>query len=313
MTRIVLKGGAGSGNHGHGGRPGKVGGSTATKLRGLSDVSLDSANQTFTGDLSNNKGSGTMKDFMDGRLDGQAGPSVLWADSTNFDRVHTKIDIQEQVYNRVPADMKAPPGTYTYGTDHRTLVDKDAVGQVVTQWAKDSNDSNKASLSVQEAASEEFGVPMSQFQQAKIGTYVVGGQYRPGIIENYERASNMTRQAERTILRAQYNNTQAQLQAAGYKPTDTVRLYRGIRDSSIDINTTANYQGNALESWSISPYIARGFGGAGNDSRALVAEVPVSSIFSTARTGNGCLNEGEVVVFGSIPGSIVTVVHPYGD
>lgn len=348
MTRIIkLKGGAGSGNWGHGGRPGKLGGSapksfvmsirsgrdaaqrqaaaktgkTASDtevLRPLTPVSVDEARLMQQLNYKYRYGDDeAMRDFMNGGAMGSAGPHTNWMNSTPDERSETKRDIANQVYDKIPDAMKAPAGFVDDGVDAKNFVTKDAVAGVVTQWAQDSNDSNTASLSVQEAASQEFKVPMSKFQQDSIVKTigVAGGEYRPGLIADHQRASNMTREAERAILRAQYNNTQTQLAAAGYKPTDTVRLYRGLNfGENAPAQGAANYQGNALESWSISPYTAANFavGSWENGARVVVANVPISSIFSTARTGNGCLNEGECVVFGSLAGSQVTVVDKSG-
>lgn len=63
-----------------------------------------------------------------------------------------------------------------------------------------------------------------------------------------------------------------------------------------------DYNGNAIESWSASPNIARDFG------RALMMDVPVKNIVSSARTGLGCLSEGEFIILGSIPGQRVEVI-----
>jgi len=37
----------------------------------------------------------------------------------------------------------------------------------------------------------------------------------------------------------------------------------------------------------------------------MVIDVPVTSVISTARTGMGCLTEGEVIILGSVPGTKV--------
>jgi len=99
-----------------------------------------------------------------------------------------------------------------------------------------------------------------------------------------------------------YDNTQKQLADAGFGPNETVRLYRGLKfdgEPTWKNGDVVEYKGNAIESWSVGQDTAREFG------YIAVADVPRTSIFSTARSGFGCLSEGEVIVFGSIPGSTV--------
>ena len=121
-----------------------------------------------------------------------------------------------------------------------------------------------------------------------------------------------------------YDNTQSWISERGLGPDDTVRLYRGISTGGGRVDEHAMfkqaeggnmpYNGNAIESWSISKAVARNFveqgGGIG---AVVVADVPVRNIISTARTGFGCISEGEMVIFGNIPGSQVLVDQVHGD
>jgi hypothetical protein len=108
-----------------------------------------------------------------------------------------------------------------------------------------------------------------------------------------------------------YNNTQEELHKAGYKSSDTVKLFRGVRydtDPKLSATPTATYKGNVLGSWSVSMREAGVFSEGNNFGAILAIDVPISSILSTARTGVGCMDEGEFVVFGSVPGSKVNII-----
>jgi len=101
-----------------------------------------------------------------------------------------------------------------------------------------------------------------------------------------------------------YDETQQRLIADGVP--ETVRLYRGVsfdlgdepawtHDGIVDVGT------NAMSSWSVDGTTARNFayGGKGKRGFVLMMDVPRSRILSTARTGFGCLPEGEFVVLGN--------------
>ena len=55
-----------------------------------------------------------------------------------------------------------------------------------------------------------------------------------------------------------------------------------------------------MESWSVGKHIAYNFSGSRAKGSVVVADVPVLSIVGTARTGFGCLTEGEVVTVGAL-------------
>lgn len=108
----------------------------------------------------------------------------------------------------------------------------------------------------------------------------------------------------RKVLRTIYNQTQRRFAEIGYKPDDMVTLFRGIginpiaySDNKIpsykQIGKKYSYKANAIDSWSVSPFVARNFG-----SQVIGVKVPVKNIFSTCMTGQGCLSEGEIIAFG---------------
>lgn len=198
----------------------------------------------------------------------------------------------------------------------------DQVNDVMGQWAESSNDFDARSLAMQQDAALEFGVEESAFTLERVNrvrgqadTVATADQLDfAELVTSYGKNSFsplMPSEQQRAALRAMYNHTQAQLRAAGLKPGDTVRLYRGVK---IDRRTSGAWEtsdivsltGNALESWSLGRRVAMQFAHGTFDAmnmRGVVFEmdVPVEAIFSTARTGLGCLAEGELVILG-IPG-----------
>lgn len=187
------------------------------------------------------------------------------------------------------------------------------VATAMVAWAGTSNDHDMRSLSLQEAASKEFGVPLSEYQKAKIS------QMKRGDIPEdikYLHESNpamlkpgMPREQEQVLLRSMYDHTQQLFQDAGYKPTDTVRVFRGVgTDQYLKQGKAVNMAQNAMSSWSLHPGTATDFGqgeadyGTNPRGAMLSMEVPVSSILSTPRTGFGVPGEGELVILG-IPGN----------
>ena len=107
----------------------------------------------------------------------------------------------------------------------------------------------------------------------------------------------------RTALRAMYDKTQAELEAAGIKE---LTVFRGIYLKPIDIDSSGlaeAYDGdkkiklkdsNTLESWSLSRSIANTF--AEPLGVTLGMTIPASRVVSMPSTGFGCLAEREIVI-----------------
>lgn len=97
----------------------------------------------------------------------------------------------------------------------------------------------------------------------------------------------------RKVLRAMYNRTQKMLASA---KLDKIRIYRGVShppSEEINPNKIHVYKGNACESFSISPKIARGFG-----KFVIDTVVPKERVLGSFLTGFGCTDELEFVVLG---------------
>lgn len=306
----VFKGGPGSGHHGHSGRPGKRGGSLPGAGGAPTDIGkrqYDLGTGIAPGDVGL-PGGGDVEDheanlFLDEVIEDPLYISggYGWENSTVHERTVAKSEIVREL-------------------SERTGLPEDDVNLFIKQWARSANDTDMRSLSIQEAASDEFGLELSDWQRGRINEIeIIKGSFasRAGA----RRSSNfplLPRDQERAILRSMYENTQDKLSKAGFKPNDTVLLFRGysrLREGFPDVSRGDNvaYQGNVVESWSTSSSIASYFGGAAlHDIGLTVAmEVPVKNILGTARTGFGCLKEGEYVIFG-VPNQSVLITEVRG-
>jgi len=196
-------------------------------------------------------------------------------------------------------------------------VDYERTNHIIAQWASSSNDNNPQSLSIQQEASAEFGVPLSKWQQEKMDANQE--QLSQGIhnVEHFlyangtvgKRTMSITTDQERAVLRSIYAETQKALEEQGLGPDDYVVVYRGMMHGKVRYGEgdTVDYKGNAMESWSLSHDTAYEFAASmdevGNFGTVFRMLVPRRNIVSTAYTGFGCLGEDEVVIFGSVPGN----------
>ncbi len=196
----------------------------------------------------------------------------------------------------------------------------------IRQWANTSNDEDLRSLSIQKAASERFGVPLSDWQQEKYDKLIKernralatirGGD--PSKLDGhlqflFEDMNESTRDvqfdifgnadAERMItnfIDSIYEETQRRFREAGITH---VTLYRGVhldRAWEYSIGEEVTITGNTLESWTLEPWVTNIFG-----SVAVKENVPVEQILSTARTGWGSLSEWEFILIGQKDATVI--------
>lgn len=226
-----------------------------------------------------------------------------------------------------------------------TGLDYDRVSDLVKTWSDTSNDNNPTSLGLQMAAHEEFGTPLTDWQQEKINSVTrkitLEGQERdfhPDYVDEY----NSAREDGRKFLRAMYDRTQKEFEAAGI---ENVLLYRGaIRiekgtepETWPKLYDQQELEENAMESWSLSFQTAssfahsfEGIGGHGLPGMEGIegvhfqnpekltevgvvyqAVIPRERILCTPKTGMGCLSEFEFVVLGSDAKDEARVVGRY--
>lgn len=208
---------------------------------------------------------------------------------------------------------------------NRTRIDQNTVNMFIEQWSHSSNDNDMRSLAVQQDASNEFGVSLSDFTKDKVSEinakiehlvdeYANKRMFSPFkgkpdearewlIRSTPEWRSLLSSEQQKQLLRTMYDHTQEQLAAAGLQ--GHVTLYRGVkwleRDvDKLDPNSTISITGNAIESWSFSPEAAERFAKPrGNKAGVVLAmDIPIKAILGTAKTGFGCLTEAEFVVLG---------------
>lgn len=191
------------------------------------------------------------------------------------------------------------------------LESRDPIDSIVGTWASTSNDTNLTALSFQQAVSEEFGIPLSNWQENQLKF-----SKEPSVsgLTPAQRGQSpiADRATERRIARAMYERTQSDLASVGYKPGDKVKVFRGVYSSQGNAGDQIDLAQNTISSWSLKPGIASKFAKDNRPNGIILAmEVPVESIFSTARTGIGTSYESELVLFG-VPGNQATVAERFG-
>ena len=124
--------------------------------------------------------------------------------------------------------------------------------------------------------------------------------------------SSTTTEEKMRAARVMYNWTQYELGKREIGPDDEVMLFRGVGDTDLGaFNDVKPYSGNAIESWSISYKSAYSFRTGQGD--VLAISIPRKYIFSSARTGLGCLDEYEYVIFGSVGHKVRMAKYSYGE
>ena len=188
----------------------------------------------------------------------------------------------------------------------------------IKQWSISANDADPVSLAIQDIAEEEFGIegayPFGQFYDDSI--------FPLDVMEDLV-AQVRQRQGEaiRLAIRAQYKATQEFLRKQGIEFLGIIRgftmpeshpLYPDVIDvseTSIDADLEATgidgeHSLRPLSSWSTNTPTAIAFSkntaqlDEDRKSVVVVARVPREQIFGTALSGNGCLDEYEVVLLG---------------
>ena len=156
--------------------------------------------------------------------------------------------------------------------------EKGEIEQKISQWAKTSGDNDKISIGYQLIARNLFDL-----KEAVIDHWKQSLQNKALPISKDK--NNIA------FIKAQYNETQEWFKKEGYKPTDEILLFRGVKGERGGTKSQATLQ--PLSSFSTSYKVATRFG-----SHILVSKVLVSQIFSHPLSGFGCTEEHEMVVLG---------------
>lgn len=198
-------------------------------------------------------------------------------------------------------------------------------GQLVAAWAMSSTENAKAVL-MQRLAIEEFGLtdtPTAHFGE-------VASDLADGVMRDVANPDQF-KAGGRAFLREMYNETQAELAAAGITELTVVRgmsvptealsgvwqdgmpgpdhLVGMVRTSVSDISL------QPMSSFSTSLATANSFTSLSsymdNYSVVMTMKVPASRVLATPLTGFGCLHEAEVVVLGGVGDAVVSVSNGY--
>lgn len=162
----VTKGGKGSGNFGHAGRQGKVGGSvvegapkqvTGTTLGGHAPdfEEVMTAISPKAHDVLNDSLIPLVQDDFAAEIPG----GIDWRAAKLSNKIRSVV--KGKIVDGIAAESGLP---------------KKTVNDMIAQWAATSNGSDYRSLSLQEAAAEEFGNPLSPWQKSL--TRSVGAEWR---------------------------------------------------------------------------------------------------------------------------------------
>ena len=173
------------------------------------------------------------------------------------------------------------------------MVRRVAVSGLVDQWASTSNSNSVRSQSVQMAAQEVFNLDdAAQWNGTSRGL-------RAEVELRYEKHGETYRE----FVKAQYDETQAMFKSMGVTEID---VYRGEGGNNLRASGAVIPSGGVadvqtsmrpLSSWASEIQVAQKFA-KGDKAVILKATVPVSRVVSTPHSGNGCLNEHEIVLFG---------------
>jgi hypothetical protein len=195
------------------------------------------------------------------------------------------------------------------GDTYQVLTGDEAMRQVKIEWASQmvaswaaSSTSNQISQIIQEAAKDVFGLPENHLLSA---SHDYWGPKESFDEDTYAENANLYK----AFVKAQYDATQEMFAKAGITE---VPVYRGMAWSTDDApewvkdgDSAPTITTNPLSSFSYDKKIAQEFAeGEASEygdaySTTISKVIPVSQIFSCARTGIGCFAEKELVVLGS--------------
>lgn len=170
-----------------------------------------------------------------------------------------------------------------------------AAQDLVDRWASTAADHDASARAIQDVVARELGATAAQWETFKENEPqpAWAGPQMP-VIAHDEIVS--------AFVHETYNQTQSALREMGIKEDEHVTLYRGMNLSDylegehpMDFNPASSW----TTDWSTATMFAQGDPFTGGDHTAgnrLVMSVMAKDIYSTARTGPGCLGESEVLV-----------------
>jgi hypothetical protein len=226
---------------------------------------------------------------------------LMTSDLTNEDLRAAAKDFYDVTMGQGYQPQK--PSEFAYANLPRgRALDAAKVSQgILDQWAASSADANPRSVALQLSAADLMG-------------------FAPHVPRSWEQSAidNGTRLAERharvlgSALGHVYDRTQQELKAAGI---ETVEVYRGLTVPKAEYTPTLDkahvgpVRLQPLSSFSTNVSTAHDFAHdtldpdrpTGQVGVVMATRIPRSRIFSTPRTGPGCLSEWECIILGNKP------------
>jgi len=316
------EGGPGSGNFGHSGRPGLVGGS-ASGSGGLGYAGVADQYQ-----IERKKVIADHRDIFGVTTPGMSDQAIF----SKAMRYGAVIDIQDKrlvetfeatqatdvvEYEAAHRNPVSPTGIVKMANVSRTMefvdhpgVSPDYCFQQQSSWATTANDSEPEALVLQMAAAKVHGLELSDWQEHQVQkTANNPDAYKRKL---WDKANTPTNRAmKESYVRATYQATQKVFKNFGFKDTDQVLLFRGIRGMPGLSKGVSAYLGNTMESWSFNLATAFYFARESlvHDGALIARWVSISDIVSSAISGLGCYDEGEVIVLSELADLEVLVLE----
>jgi hypothetical protein len=193
-------------------------------------------------------------------------------------------------YKAAYGDKKVPEYSAISRADRLARLETE-VTERISQWAASSGDGHMASVLMQMAVKEEFGLEGNAL--------VMASQLQAQGIRPWHRKSGAW---YRRFARVQYENTQAAFKADG---VTHVYVHRGLgfKGDGPDWAQVGAHSPKfqPINSWSADLDTAESFARSaderkGSIGRVFSARVPVEHIIGTPRSGWGCLHEAEYVI-----------------
>jgi len=189
--------------------------------------------------------------------------------------------------------------------------DADYARMIENAWQQATTQPGSVLLS--EAAVRKFGGEAIPRERASIYPGVEAGEGEVGAIESDLIDLGMSEddalRAGDRLVSQMYIDTQSWLAERGYKPGDTVRLYRGLENlADKDWNPEGLEGEHRVDMWSISSWsydvdVAYGFAQTEEGERfkgaIVAADIPIEKLLANSDTGPPSQNEGEWIVLGS--------------
>lgn len=304
MARLIRKGGKGSGNFGHAGRPGKVGGSAP-----------QSVGSVETGDVATSHETKAATEYA--RMTGETVSDAVAAASKKY---HDMLKRFWDEHDDSVGDGFLPyPDFVMEKIIELSGMPRKAVMQMFEAWRTDSNNAGASWLqrAIVDSMGDKFGTHLSEWQKT------LYAKYEDTVFDRDAWAEVPVQKFiddDKVIAAAIYESTQEFLKKNGI---DGLYLFRGMKlpadnvPDDFQVGSSVEVDTNALESFTIAPSTAFRFvprvkrtddGGyavrnlpsyEGYKGVIVGAWVPRERIFSMPLTGIGVAGEGELVVMNS--------------